>query len=209
MSVLIPQVITEAPETRARFVIDRLKSINKTASELIYENGLLLREYKSGAYFKLEGYKTFDEAINMMQQKGELDYSSRNARNFIAIVDMFDTLAISPADASNIGVSKLREIATLEETEQRKLLAEAPEMSVADVQKAAKRIRDKAAGRDVDPLDPLTIYVSETQKQLVYDCVSLARKVYGINDEVPVADVLEAILADWHSGINPEEHGFS
>ena len=100
-------------DDRATFVRERLVAINKSAGDMVYENGLLLREYMANAYFKEDGFKSFDAAIDSMQDSGQLDYGARNARNFIAIVDLFDTLHLPPAEVQNIGISKLREIAML------------------------------------------------------------------------------------------------
>lgn len=187
---------------RAEFIKSELSRLSKELSNFVITTGTLLREYKSGGYFKEDGFKSFDEAIESFKDKGMLDYGARQARNLIAIVDMIEALAISAGDVNALGISKLREIASLRDpATQQKLLEAASGMSVGEVQKEAKRLRDKASGRDEDPLDPVTLLMSETQKQFYKNCIDRARQVYGLNDDVPeVAVLVDAILADWFSG---------
>lgn len=174
---------------------------------MIIENGVLLREYRQGAYFKSDGYLSFDAAITDMQQKGILDYGPRNARNFIAIIDLIESQLLDTDTVESLGISKLREIASLNsEQDQVNLLAEAGDLSVSDVQKEARRLRDKAAGREVDPLEPVTLQLTATQAAFYRHCLVEGRRVYGIEDAVPDAAVLvDAVLADWFSGIDQIE----
>jgi hypothetical protein len=190
---------------RALVVRERLVEISKTAGNLVIEAGLLLREYKSNAYYKEDGFESFDEAIEALHAAGSVDYGARNARNLINVVDMFDKLGITDADKQSLGISKLRDIATLKDPkEQRRQLEAAKDMSVAEVQKSVKAARDKAAGRDVDPGEPIIIRgATATQAAFFRDCIKAARVEYGINDNVPEAAVLvDAILAEWHSGLS-------
>jgi hypothetical protein len=191
-----------AEQARAVEVRERLTAINSQHNDLVLENGILLREYKANGYFKADGFASFDEAIDTLHERGQLDYGARNARHFIAIVDMVDKLAIDTADIKKIGVSKLREIASIKsEAAQRKLLEEAKTKTVGEIQKEAKGIRDKAAGRDVDPLDPVTLLMTGTQKQMYKTCIAQARVEYAVEDNVPdVAVLIDMILADWYSG---------
>ena len=186
---------------RAQFVRTRLGQINKSASEIIIENGILLIEVKEQSLYKEWGWSSFDEAINAMQESGELSYGARQARNFLAIGYMISNLELTPADIDKIGIGKLREIATVPgiDTKQ-KLLAESAEMSTSEVQKEARRLRDAAAGRETDPLEPVTLMMTSTMRQFFGDCVSKAREVYEINDDVPVVAVLvDSILPEWFS----------
>lgn len=208
MALVKPAEVLPAESQRAVYVKERLAAINKQHNELILENGLLLREYKANGYFKEDGYESFDEAIESLHEKGVLDYGARNARHFIAIVDMVDRLELTSAEIKAIGVSKLREIAALKsETEQRRLLSEATNKTVGEIQKEAKRLRDKAAGRDTDPLNPTTHMFTDTQKGFFKECIRRARTEYAIEDNVPEAAVLvDYILADWHSGLPNENN---
>lgn len=196
-------VVLPALSPRAIFLRERLVTINKTAGEMILENGLLLREMKVNAIFKELGYDTFDSAIDSMHDQGQLDYGARNARYFIAIVDMIEKLCLDEADTKNLGVSKLREISSIrDEKDQRKLLEAAGDMSVSEVQAEAKAIRDRAAGRDVDPLTPRNLRFSETQAACFDATIAATRTVHGINDNVPVEAILiDVIMADWYSGL--------
>lgn len=196
-------LVVEVGTDRAAFVKARLLEINAHANSIIIENGMLLREYKDNGYYKSDGFQSFDEAINSYQASGLLDYGARNARNFIAIVDMIDAHGIDPKQIEAVGVSKLREIATLPDADQKKLLDGASDMTVAEVQKEAKRLRDKAHGRDTDPLSPVTLMLSETQKVLYTDCIKAARVTYGIAETAGDAAVLiDFILAEWMSGVH-------
>ena len=191
-------------DARAVYIKDRLITLNKTAADLIYESGALLKETKDNAIYKEWGFDSFDEAIETLHDRGELSFGARNARNLIAIYDMLASLGDGADGAKELGISKLREIASLKGAEaQRKLLEAARDMSVADVQKEAKRIRDKAAGRETDPIDPIIIKsATESQKKFYAECLAAARVEYSLNDEVPDAAVLvDHILADWHSGL--------
>jgi hypothetical protein len=187
---------------RAAEVRNRLAAINSQHNDLVLENGLLLKEYKDNVLFKEEGYASFDIAIDTLHEQGVLDYGARNARHFIAIVEMVQNLALDAASVKQIGVSKLREIASLKsEAAQRKMLDEAKDKTVGEIQREAKQLRDKAAGRDIDPLDPVTLMMSETQKAFFKTCIAQARIEYGVNDNVPdVAVLVDMVLADWFSG---------
>lgn len=192
--------ILPAASTRGQYLHERLLSINRSAADLILENGTILREIRTTAVYREWGDDSFDAAIDRLQDEGRIDYGSRQARNFIAIVDMFESLQLGPADIKTLGISKLREVASVRGVdEQRRLIEEAKHMSVADVQKAAKAIRDKAAGRDVDPLDCYTLKFSASLKAFFKECLAVGRLVYSLNDDVPAEAVLEAILADWRS----------
>lgn len=186
---------------RAVEVRQRLTAINAQHNDLVMENGLLLLEYKENGYYKEDGYASFDDAIDTMHERGELDYGARNARYFIAIVVMVQKLGVDTNDVRKIGVSKLREIASLKsEAAQRQMLEEAKTKTVGEIQREAKQLRDKAAGRDTDPLDPITLMMTQTQKSFYKECLSRARKGYAVNEDVPdVAVLVDMILADWYS----------
>lgn len=194
--------VLPAETGRAQFVKQRLRDINTLHNDLIIENGLLLREYQANAYFKEDGFKSFDEAIEALHERGELDYGARNARHFIAIINMVEALNIGPEEVKAIGVSKLREIASLKDSQsQLALLGAAAQKSVGEIQKEAKRLRDKAAGRETDPLNPITLMMTDTQKQFYKECIERGRLLSGAKDEVPeVAILVDVILADWFSG---------
>jgi hypothetical protein len=198
------QVVEKGSPARSKYVMDRLVAINRQAEEIIIENGLLLREYKDNGYWREDGYESFDSAIDSLHEKGVLDYRARNARNFIAVVDMLEKHNLGAEAIKGIGISKLREIATLKNIdEQKRLLGGAGEMDVSTVQREAKKARDKAAGRDVDPLQPYTIMTTETGHQFVKECLSKARRVHALSDAMPDGAVLvDAILPEWNSGVN-------
>ncbi len=205
-------IVEVAPANRGAQIKTKLTEYGQQAADLILQNGLLLREYQSGCYFKEEGHKSFDEAIEAMKNSGLIDYGARQARHFIAIIGMVEALGISPDEVKRLGMSKLREIASVKDTkEQLALLGAAQTQSVADIQKEAKRLRDKAAGRDTDPLDPVTLMMTATQKQFFKECIAHGRKISGLGeDKVPdVAVLVDVILADWSSGVEgfavPEE----
>lgn len=205
MSAIVKSVQGEVVESPARsmFVRERLVAINRDMSEKYIENGLLLLELKTNGYYREWGYESFDECIEHMHQQGLVDYGSRNARNFIAVAEMIGRLELSAEDVQKIAISKLREIASLPSPEsQRKMLDAAQTMSVDDVQREAKKIRDQAAGRDVDPLRPYTFMMTDTQHTFTRECLTDARRVYSIDDEVSDANVLvDVLLADWKSGL--------
>lgn len=194
---------TELVDPRSQYVKTRLLEINKQASNIIIENGLLLREYLTKNYWQDDGFGSFEQAIKSLQDSGQLDYGVRNARNFIAIVDMVDKLGLDPTLVDELGISKLREIAGLSQMpgEQRRLLDAAGEMSVAEVQTEAKRLRGKASGQDLDPLVAVPFKISETQRGFLMDCLRTAREIYAIESVVPDAVVLvDLILPDWFAG---------
>lgn len=192
-------------DDRATFVKARLIEINRSASDLILENAALLAEYKSMAYYKEDGYESFDHAITCLQNQGLVDYGPRQARNFIAIAALIEKRGLPASSISDLGMSKLREIASLPASvaeDQGRLLDAAKELSVADVQKQARQLRDKAYGRESDPLEVIVLKTTATQKQMFDDCIRDARKCYSLPDEQSEAAVLvDAILADWRSGI--------
>jgi hypothetical protein len=193
------------PVERASQIKTKLIELGRQASNLILTNGLLLREYQSAGFYKEDGYKTFDEAIEAMKDAGQLDYGARQARHFVAIINMCDSLNINEAEVNKLGISRLREIASIKDPQQQlALLGSADGKSVADLQREAKAIRDKAAGREGDPLDPVTLLMTATQKQFYKDCIAAGRKMNGGKDPEAVPDVailIDVILADWHSGL--------
>lgn len=204
MLATIDNTIEVGPADRGVQIKAKLIALGQQAADLILTNGLLLREYRSGGYYKEDGYKSFDEAIEALKDSGQLDYGARQARHFIAIVDMCESLNIEGPEVNKLGISKLREIASLKDPkDQLALLGQASQKSVGEIQAEAKRIRDKAAGRDTDPLDPVTLLMTATQKQFFKDCIDAGRKLSGLDAEkVPdVAVLVDVILADWLSGV--------
>jgi hypothetical protein len=196
------QVMEVASVNRGTFIKAKLIENSGQAQDLILANGLLLREYKGAGYFKEEGYGSFDEAIEAMKEHGQLDYGARTARHMIAVVDMVEALGISAEEVKRLGISKLREIATVKDSKQQlALLGEAGQKSVGEIQKAAKALRDKAAGRETDPLDPVTLMMTETQRGFYKECIEKARMIAGLSDDVPEAAVLvDVICAEFMSG---------
>lgn len=194
--------VVSSPE-RATYVRTTLKDLNKRAGELILENGLLLREMKANGYWKEWGFQSFDACIAQMQVNGELDYGPRQARNFIAIIEMVDTLGIDGATVDELSISKLREIASLPTPDaQRRLLERAKTLDVASVQAEAKQARDKAHGRDTDPLKPFVLHTSETQRQFIHECMTRAREVYGLDDDISETAILvDCILPEWFTSV--------
>jgi hypothetical protein len=200
------QELVTQKEGRAVEIRQRLAAINAQHNDLVLENGTLLQEYKVNSHFKADGFKSFDEAIDTLHERGVLDYGARNARHFIAIVEMVQNLGLDAGEVKKIGVSKLREIASLKgEAAQRKMLEEANNKTVGEVQREAKQLRDKAAGRETDPLDPVTLMMTQTQKTFFKTAIAQARVEYSVEENVPdVAVLVDMILADWFSGVQPQ-----
>jgi hypothetical protein len=191
------------PPGRGSQLKAQIIGLSSQAADLILRNGLLLREYRSGAYYKEDGFESFNTAVEAWKAQGLIDYGARQARHLIAIVDMVDALSITPGEINKLGISKLREIASLKDPQQQlAMLGGADQKSFADIQAEAKQLRDKAAGRDTDPLDPVTLLMSVTQKQFYKDAIERGRKLSGLTeDKVPdVAILIDVILADWMSG---------
>jgi hypothetical protein len=90
-------IIEVGPANRGPQIKAKLAEYGQQAADLILQNGLLLREYQSGGYYKEDGHKNFDEAIEAMKNAGLLDYGARQARHFIAIINMVETLNIGLA----------------------------------------------------------------------------------------------------------------
>lgn len=193
---------TVSSKDRAKFVSKRLQELSKSMAEQYIETGMLLKEYKDNAYYKEDGYESFDEAIEAMHDEGKLDFGARNARNLVSIVEMAGANGMKPEELEGISISKLREIASLPASEQKKMLPQAKEMSVADVQQQAKQIRHKARGHDVDPYDPIILKdATATMKTAFNQAIAEARRIFGIPDEVSDTVVLvDHILADWLAG---------
>jgi hypothetical protein len=186
--------------SRAEWVRTRLSELNHSAGELIIENGLLLLEMKKNGYHRELGYKSFDDCLTGKQQRGEIDYGPRQARNFLNIVALVNEVGLSSGDLDTIAISKLREIATLPAStdEKRDFLERAKGMSVAEVQAEAKRRRDKHFGHDTDPIKPFPLNTSDTQRQFLVECLQKARRVYAIDNAVSDTSVLvDAILPEW------------
>lgn len=191
-----------SPE-RAAFVRQRLVIISKHVAHAYLENGLLLKEYKDNGYFREDGFKSFNEAIDAMHNVGTLEYGARNARHFIAVVEMKDKLGITLDRLREMPISKLREIATIEnESDQRALLEASSEMTTQEVQDTARKLRHKELGRDEDPLKPLTLMFTETQYAFFREVIERARGAFGLAEELSDATILvDTILADYFSGM--------
>lgn len=197
------QLVEVGPASRGLDLKNKILALGKQAADLILTNGLLLREYQSGGYYKEDGFRSFNEAIEAWKSQGLIDYGARQARHFIDITDMVEALSIGPDEVNKLGISKLREIASLKDPQQQlALLGVADQKSFAEIQAEARQIRDKAAGREGDPLDPITLLMSATQKQFYKECIERGRKLSGLTeDKVPdVAVLIDVILADWMSG---------
>jgi hypothetical protein len=197
------QLVEVGPATRGLDLKNKILSLGKQAADLILTSGCLLREYMSGGYYKEDGHKSFNDAIEAWKAQGLIDYGARQARHLIDVVSMVEALSISPEEINKLGISKLREIASLKDPQQQlAMLGAADQKSFADIQAEAKQLRDKAAGRDSDPLDPITLLMSATQKQFYKACIERGRKLSGLTeDKMPdVAILVDVILADWMSG---------
>lgn len=185
---------------RPEFVKERLIQINNAAADLYLENGLLLREYKENGYYKAHGYASFDEAVETMKQQGLLEYGARQARHFIDIVNMTEKLQLGSADIKDIGMSKLREIASVRnEDQQRRLLAEAPDKPFSEIQREAKQARDKIAGRESDPFMPIILKnTTQSQHEFFMTCMREARNLYRLPDDMTDGVILtDVILTAW------------
>src|SRR3954466_552576 len=196
-------LVEVGPPDRGVHIKARLLQLGKQAADLILSSGILLREYRSGAYYKEDGHASFDVAIEAWKDAGLIDYGARQARHLIAVVDMCESLNIEGPEVNKLGISKLREIASIKDPQQQlALLGQAGQKSYSEVQAEAKRIRDKAAGRDTDPLDPVTLLMSVTQKAFYKEAIGRGRQLSGLGeDKVPdVAVLVDVILADWMSG---------
>jgi hypothetical protein len=206
MSAIVPtKPASITAKDRAQFVSSRLQEISKSMAEYFIETGQLLKEYKDNGYYKEEGYDSFDQAIEQMHQDGKLDFGSRNARNLIGVVEMALDNGLKPADLEGISISKLRELATLPKEAQKKMLPTAAETPVAEIQAEAKKIRHKARGHDVDPLDYITLPTTATGKTAFNTAIATARRINSIADNVPDHAVLiDVILAEWMSGQETE-----
>lgn len=200
---LVPSFEGEPVTGRPAEVRERLHAISRDVSASYIENGLLLQEAQNNAYHRAWGFTDFDEAIDALHEQGVLDYSSRNARNFIAVVSMIQRQQLDPAAVSKIAISKLREIATLKDAaSQRALLDSCHGMSVADVQKEAKRLRAKAAGHDIDPLNPITLMMTDTMKGFFRECMVKAREEYALESTLPDVNVLvDSVLPEWFNSL--------
>jgi hypothetical protein len=193
------ELVQQAAPGRAEFVKNRLLEINKHANSLIIESGTLLSEYKANGYHREDGFKSFDEAIEAYHASGLLDYGARQARYLIAVVQMVTQLGIPAEDVEKLGVSRLREIASAPgEASQRQLLEAAKNMSVSDVQKEARKLRDKAMGRESDPFEPYMIKTTESQRAFLKECLTEARRIYSLDEGVSDAVVLiDVLLTGW------------
>jgi hypothetical protein len=193
---------------RATFIRERLSQISKTVGEAVLENSLLLRELKNNAYYREYGFKVFDDFIADLQDRGEIDYGPRQARNFLSIAEMLESKLLTEGELDQLGISKVREIASLPggPEAKRALLDMAHDMSVSQVQAAAKEQRDKVLGRDTDRLHPVTLMFSETQRTFYKECIGIARQLSGTSDEASEAGVLvDVLMADWRSGLPEHE----
>lgn len=192
---------------RSSWVKSRIITIARSTASNYIENGLLLKEILDHEYFKAWDYNSFDDCITCLQEAGHVDYGSRNARNFIAVVEMVEKQGIPMDDAAKIPISKLREIASITDPKaQQKLLAASNDMDVSEVQKEAKRLRDKAKGIDTDPYSTLSLRMTETQRGFFMDCLSKAREHYGVTKDTQDAVVLvDMILPEWFGGLMEHE----
>lgn len=198
---LLPEVL--GPEgDQAMQLKDRLITINKTHGDLVLENGLLLKRVLTDAIYKEWGFQSFDAAIDGLRDQGLLTYGARNARNFVAVVDMFSRLQLGE-EHKQLAISKLREIATLKrDDDQRDVIDRAADLSVSEVVAAVKAIKDMRAGRETDPFKPRTLKFSETQSNAFDEIIAATRVVHSINDNVPAEAILiDVIMADWMAGL--------
>ena len=198
-AVLAPKILDSLPG-RADYVRARLVAISRTAAEMVMEVSILLREVKENAYWAEYGFPSFDAFILDLREQGQLEFGPRQARHLLQVADMFTQNGITAEQVGDLGISKLKEIASIPMAdEQRKLLEAAKGMTTFEVQQAAKVARDKAYGRESDPLAPWTFMTTDSQRTFLKDCLALGRKLYAIEDTVSDVTVLvDYMLAEWH-----------
>lgn len=103
-----PAIVGEVQAGRSQEVRNKLEGLLKTLQKSTFDVAELLHEVKSKGYFNTWGYATFKDYV------AELDIKTRKAQYLVRIVDVMEALELDRNTYEPIGLSKLREITSLD-----------------------------------------------------------------------------------------------
>lgn len=195
-----------APSTRAFEVLDKIQAIRNNVEDCFLDLCYLLDEALENEYHLTYGYSNFADWV---EEGSGLDMSARQARYLINIARKSRELGVDREQMKRIGVSKLKEIFTLNPSDDgetiRGLLAAAEEDSVDTVRTKAR----KARTGDTTTAAYITLKLEEGVKDVFDEAVELARKNYGstVNDHDEIVDIsvsraVELICASYLADVN-------
>lgn len=205
VQVYDPEIVEPASENvvmRAEQVRQMLLDAKEAAEDSFLDICELLLEAKEQAYHRLWGFGEFGQWV---ENGSGLKMKSRQAYYLVNIAKAVRQLGISREDVKKGGISNLKEIFTLDAAqyggEIKKLVGEASEMSLDEVKKAVKGIKQDH-GESVS--DYMTLRIDEDAKTHVEAAFKLVRLNHGstvnsTGDEVEIsnAKALELICIEY------------
>lgn len=171
-------VVAGSEEERALVVREQIESIRSNMHDGVFELAELLTEARDAEYHKFWGFTRFGDWI---EQGSNLDMSQRTAYYLIKIIEKSRLLGISRETLKLAGISKLKEIFTLElpdfNTQVKSLVAHAPDKSLMDIKNEVAQL--KTAG-GIQPFVYITLKLPKSVKEETIDpAFELLRKKYG------------------------------
>jgi hypothetical protein len=174
-TALTPVVVEhQGVPVRAEQVRQRLVEIEGNLETGLFDICDLLLEAKDNNYHTHWGYVRFGDWI---EEASGLRISARTAYYYITIATKVKELGLSREQISAVGISKLKEIFTLEPEEHanhmKELVEAAPDSSLDDVSEAVAKVRGK------EPAKYMTLKLDPEVKETVKEAFELARRVHG------------------------------
>jgi hypothetical protein len=173
---------------RANEVSQQLVKITNDTKNNFFTICDLILESVEGDYHKYFGCKNFTEWID----QSEFDFSSRTAYYYLSIGKKTRELGLTKEELSEIPISKLKEILSLEPSSHeqtiRALIEESDSLSVEEVKQKVKGIKHKA-GEDI--FVHYNFKVTETAVQVIEDCFELIRRGTGNYVDQTTGEVVE------------------
>lgn len=199
-------VLVTAPSTRAFEVLDKIQAIKNNVEDCFLDLCDLLDEALANDYHLTYGYGNFADWV---EDGSGLSMSARQARYLINISRKARALGVGREQLKKIGVSKLKEIFTLDPAEEgdviRGFLNDAENESIDTVKTKVR----KARTGDTTTAAYITLKLEEGVKDVFDEAVELARKNYGssVNEHGEVSDIsvskaVELICASYLADIN-------
>lgn len=183
-------VVSKERATEVTHEIQRIKS--SLVDNMLYL-GELLSEARANSYPEMLGFQSFGEWLDA----SGLDMSERQAYYLVKIVDNARALDIGRDTLQKSKMSKLKEIFALDPAENaaqiKDLVERSADMKLDDVRKAVNEIRQKVG---LEPTRWQNFRVTDTQAQMIAECLEMARLLYGqvVKDDGEVVEATDGTL---------------
>lgn len=205
-------VIIIDEQHRAFEVKEQLAKLNDSLQDGFIDLCDLLREARDKNYHlyyqddKGEYYTRFDAWV---EEGSALDISARQAYYYIRVSEVAEDMGLDKAQLKKIGISKLREILTLDTGKHmdavKGLLESAENTPLNTVKEKVKAVKKGGSADGAQAVAYVTIKLPIEVKEIFDQAVELARKLYGsVNNEetgeiedISISKAMELILVSY------------